>query len=418
MNSVTFKTQLSRQHIGLGRQTVYLMVEIATGEIQVSEERLPLNIGFVLDRSGSMAGDKLAYTKQAVNYAISHLQSADTTSLTVFDNEVDVLFKAQHIVSKDAFKGVVSRIFPGGCTNLSGGLITGYREVMKNVKPEQMNRVLLLTDGLANEEIKDKSVLCKKVQEMQRTGVSVTTLGVGEDFDEDLLTAMAEASGGNYYFIESTDKIPQIFAQEIKALLSVVAQNVRLTFAESLACTVTKVWGYQPHGDRVITLNLPDLFSCDKKIIVMELLVNSEVEGTLDIGKLTLSYDEAGDGLSFVSCDIDLSAVVSKDEALLSLPEVPEVLVQLELSRTAELKEEAIRLADTGDVAGAALLLKEQHIAIIEAMSFAPAEACCLLKEECEHLAESLSSMEENRYDAVARKKMAFQSYQRRRNQK
>ena len=80
---------------------------------------------------------------------------------------------------------------------------------------------------------------------MKKSGVSVTTLGVGDDFDEDLLTAMAESSGGNYFFIDSTDKIPQIFAQEMQSLLSVVAQNVKLGFRQSKCCKVSKIWGYQ-----------------------------------------------------------------------------------------------------------------------------------------------------------------------------
>lgn len=418
MSCIQVRTQLSRTYIGLGAKTIYLMMEIMAEEKETLEDRLPLNLGFVLDRSGSMSGDKLAYTKQAVNYAANHFRPQDTVSLTVYDNEVEVLFEAQKVTNKDAIKSMINRVFPGGCTNLSGGLIAGYREVIKNENAGQMNRVLLLTDGLANEGITDKTVLCSKVREMHNSGVSVTTLGVGIDFDEDLLTAMAEASGGNYYFIENTDKIPQIFTQEMNALLTVVAQNVKLTFAQSSACTVSKVWGYQPQGDRVIKLNLPDLFSCDRKTVVMELLVNSEVEGTVDLGKLTLSYDEAGEGLNFVSCDIELSAVVTKDKTLLCLPENPEVLVQLELSRAAELKEEAIRLADAGDVSGAALLLKSQQHAIMGAMNFAPIEVSCILKEEYEHITESLNSMENKQYDALTRKKMAFQSYQRRRNQK
>ena len=418
MNTVKIRTELSREYIRPGRQTVYLMVEIMTGESKADGERLPVNIGFVLDRSGSMAGEKLAYTKQAVSYAVGHLRPVDFASLTVYDNAVETLLEAQHIVSKDAFKGTVSRIFPGGCTNLSGGLIAGYREVMKHNKPEQLNRVLLLTDGLANEGITDKAVLCNKVKQMHKTGVTVTTLGVGDDFDEDLLTAMAEVSGGNYYFIENSDEIPQIFAKELQALLSVVAQNVKLQFSSSPSCAVTKVWGYQPAGDRILSIHLPDLFSCDSKFILLEMQLHSETEGNQPLGKLTLSYDEAGEDLKCVTCDIDLSVQVTDDESMLATPDKPEVLVQLELSRSAEIKEEAIRLADSGDVKGAASLLHKQKNAIQDAMNVAFEEDCIELQGEYEKLSEAMISLERNEYDPIMRKKMSYQSYQRRRSQK
>jgi Ca-activated chloride channel family protein len=195
-------TKLSRKYIPQDEITrLYLMVELIAQEKTNQDGHLPLNLGYVIDRSGSMSGDKLAYTKQAIQYSVNHLLPSDYASLTVFDDDVDVLVAAQPIVYKDQFNSVVKQIFCGGCTNLSGGLSKGYREVMKHYQIGQLNRVLLLTDGLANRGITDKTKLCRKVKEMKNSGVSVTTLGVGDDFDEDLLTVMAEASGGNYFFI-------------------------------------------------------------------------------------------------------------------------------------------------------------------------------------------------------------------------
>ena len=418
MNAVTIKAQLNKEYIRSGQQTVYLMVEIQTSEGKDDGGRTPVNIGFVLDRSGSMAGDKLAYTKQAVSYAVGHLRPGDYGSLTVYDNEVETLLPSQHILSKDAVKGIVSRIFPGGSTNLSGGLIAGYREVMKHNQPGQTNRVLLLTDGLANAGITDKDILCHRAQKMREMGVAVTTLGVGNDFDEDLLTAMAEESGGNYYFIENTDMIPRIFAQELESLLSVVAQNVKLRFASSSACQVTKVWGYQPGGDTAVTMNLPDLFSSDHKYIMLELTVHSEAAGKTELGSLTLSYDEAGEELKDVSCHIDLAVEATEDPLLLAQPEKPEVIVQLALSRSADIKEEAIRLADEGQVEAAATILKNQQEAIKAACDLSPSAELAELTAEYDNLSEALIAMERREYNAVMRKKMSFQSYQRRRNQK
>ena len=134
MSTIMMNAKLSRKYIAKGRATcLYLMVELIAQEKINQEDRLPLNLGYVIDRSGSMGGEKLAYTKQAVNYAVNHLTPADYASLTVFDDEVDVLIESQPITYKDHFKSTVNQIFCGGSTNLSGGLIKGYREVMKNL---------------------------------------------------------------------------------------------------------------------------------------------------------------------------------------------------------------------------------------------------------------------------------------------
>jgi len=420
MNTINMKAKLNKKYIEANKiGYLYLMVELSTGEKDAGSERLPLNLGFVLDRSGSMGGEKLAYTKQAVNYAVNHLTDSDHASLTVYDGEVAVLVESQPISNKDYFKSIVNQIFCGGCTNLSGGLVKGYREVMKHYEPEKVNRVLLMTDGLANEGITDKSKLCRKVQEMKNTGVSVTTLGVGEDFDEDLLTAMAEASGGNYFFIDTTEKIPKVFAQEMQALLSVVAQNVKLGLCSTANSTVTKVWGYQLMGDSEISINLPDLYSSDRKVFVMELQVSGTKQGSLPIGSVTVAYDDAEADLKFDSYTFDLAVECTSDQALLGELEDGEVMVNVELNRTAQLKEEAIKKADAGDIIGAAQMMEKQRdiLACCEE-NCVDAEYAQELREEVGKLNESLQNLQREKFDAITRKKMAYESYQRRSNQR
>ncbi len=265
MSTLTMKAKLSRKHIAQGKQAVYLLVEIVAQKEQGERKRLPLNLGFVLDRSGSMSGEKLEFTKQAVRYAIDHLTSEDKASVTVYDQDVQVLFEAGPVKYKDNLKSAIGQVYPGGSTNLSGGLIQGFRQVMEHRKSGQVDRVLLLTDGLANVGITDPAVLSAKAASIRDAGVAVTTLGVGADFDEDLLTAIAESSGGNYYYIDSPERIPEIFSSELKELLSVVAQSIQVSFEGTGSVTVTKVWGYRSEGDRKVTINLPDIFASDHK---------------------------------------------------------------------------------------------------------------------------------------------------------
>jgi len=417
MKSLSLTAKLSRTHIAPGwGQTLYLLVDVKAAVKEAHGDRLPMNLGFVIDRSGSMGGEKLDYTKQAVQFAIGHFTPRDTASLTVFDDEVQVLYPAQKVEFKETFKGEVSRIFPGGTTNLSGGLMQGYREVMKNKQDEQVNRVLLLTDGLANVGISSPDAICAKVRGMKKSGVAVTTLGVGDDFDEDLLTAMAEQSGGNYYFIDSTEHIPEIFAQELQSLLTVAAQNVRLTFQSSDGVHVSKVWNYPPIGDRTLEISLPDLFSSDRKVVVMELQITAAGIGPVALGTLSLSYEDAGASLEHTTLGVDLKVEATKDPELLDRPEEAEVMVQVEFNRTAEVREDAMRLADAGDLDGASRIMRERQDLMEEFMTSAPLDAQAEMAAEIASVAEAATTFLDQTYDARARKEMSFRNYQRRSN--
>ena len=418
MASLSLSAKLNKKYLVPGiTQPVYLMIDLEAKQPEAGKSRQPLNLGFVIDRSGSMSGEKIEYTKQAVQYAINHFAPQDTASLTVYDDEVQVLYPAQHVKFKDEFKGFVSQIFPGGMTNLSGGLVAGYREVEKYAAPDRVNRVLLLTDGLANRGITEPKRLCGKVAGMKKAGVTVTTLGVGDDFDEDLLTKMAEQSGGNYYFIDSTDHIPQIFAQELQALLAVVAQNVKVSFRCADAVTVTKVWNYPPSGDRIVEIGLPDLFGADHKIILLELAVTPSAEGALSLGTVAIAYDDAGEKLEYVSYGLDLSAAATMDRELLEQPEEQTVMLQVELNRTTEAREEAIRLADAGDFDAASSALKDRYHTL-DAMECLAPEMRPEVALELQHLHEALAKIDAKDYDANLRKKMSYHNYQRRNTKK
>ena len=419
MNSLKLTATLNRKYIRPGRKaTLYLLLDLSAAETTPPESRLPLNLGFVIDRSGSMSGEKLHYTKQAVQYAAGHLATSDTASLTVFDEAVEVLYPARPLALRDEFKAMVTRIFPGGCTNLSGGLLAGFREVEKNVKDGQVNRVILLTDGLANHGIVEPERLCKKVAGMRKSGVAVTTLGVGDDFDEDLLTALAEQSGGNYYFIDSPDNIPAIFRRELQDLLSVVAQNVRLTVECSDAVSVSKVWNYRPSGDRTLTIGLPDLVSCDRKLVVLELQVSPLPAGEASLGHVTLTYDDAGESLASVELKLDLKLEATRNVELLDSPEESLVRVQLELCRTAEAREEALRRADRQDFGGARQVMNAQMDCISRQLSVAEPSLRRELAEELALLEIDQAKLCDAAYDANSRKQMASRSYQRRSNKK
>lgn len=168
-------------------------------DTETEKERLPLNIGPVLDRSGSMDGEPLEYVKEAACFVVGQSSAKDRFSFAAFDSDVGVLCPSQEVQYKDVLKSEIRSIESGSFTNLSGGLLRGYDEVRKENRAGEVNRLVLLTDGMANVGVTDPAVLRSKTHSFAEKGISVSTIGVGTHFDEDLLIRMAEAGQGSFH---------------------------------------------------------------------------------------------------------------------------------------------------------------------------------------------------------------------------
>jgi len=193
-------------------------------------ERPAVNVAIVLDRSGSMGGSKIALAKRAVRHALQLLGSRDRFSLVVYDDAVDVVVESTP-ASAEAVRNAIERldrIEARGTTNLCEGWLRGAQQVADRASGTTIDRCLLLTDGLANVGITDPEELVRHAGELERRGVSTTTFGLGADFDEDLLRRMALRGGGNFYFVESAEQIPDYLTSELGETLEVVARDVEI----------------------------------------------------------------------------------------------------------------------------------------------------------------------------------------------
>jgi Ca-activated chloride channel family protein len=165
-------------------QEVVVKIDV-NSEAEARPNRLPLNIAVVIDHSGSMAGAKIEKTKQAAMQLIDQLTTQDTLALVEFDDTVEVLFPTQHVVDREALKAQVQRIEPGGSTALYAGVEAGGKQLLKiDSRTERINRVILLSDGLANVGPSSTAALKGLGRSLSRQGVSVTTIGVGDDYNE------------------------------------------------------------------------------------------------------------------------------------------------------------------------------------------------------------------------------------------
>ncbi|MFN0203169.1 MAG: vWA domain-containing protein, partial [Bacteroidia bacterium] len=335
---------------GEKNKSIFVYLTVKGNEVEKKQDRTPLNISLVLDRSGSMSGDKLAYSKKAMSFVIDQLQPEDMLSLVQYDDEVDVLQVAEKVTDKKKLHRKIEEIRDNGSTNLCGGLKEGYNQTEKNRSNNYVNRVLLLSDGLANVGITNpKEIAHIAKNHFQEKGIAVSTFGVGADYNEDLMTDIADNGGANYYFIGNPDQIPSIFEKELKGLLSVVAQkvNVKVKFPEKLV-RCKKVYGY-PHTQEngKVSINLNDLYSGEEKAILLEFEVLEPLQQNVNFTCITDFWDVADKTEHANSKELEVK--ITDNEDLLKKNEDAEVKEQIVLFRSTEMFDEALRNADKGD---------------------------------------------------------------------
>ena len=227
--------------------TRYLSVTLSAPASATSgttrSERSGVDVSLVLDRSGSMAGSKIELARQAVAHAIRLLRPDDQLNVVVYDHEVDTVLErmpAAPAAKKQAL-AALGRIDARGSTNLAEGWFTGARSLGGANPDDRVRRVLLLTDGLANQGLTDAASLREAAARLRAEGISTSTFGVGNDFDEELLTSIAADGGGHFYFIEQPAQIPDFFASELGEVLDVVARDVVFEVAAGPGVRVDRV---------------------------------------------------------------------------------------------------------------------------------------------------------------------------------
>jgi Ca-activated chloride channel homolog len=222
----------------------HLRVSLVVPPSPHERKRLPVNLALVLDRSGSMAGPKLALAKRAALQALHSLHADDRVSVVFYDETVDVVVPST-LATADArrkARSLIDAVRERGSTDLCAGWLRGCEQVATNLREGTVPRCLLLTDGLANHGITDRGEIAGHAEQLRRRGIQTSTFGVGDDFDETLLSQMAQAGGGNFYFIELPTQIPDFVASEVGEALDVVAREAALLVTA-------------PHTVEVVSLN-------------------------------------------------------------------------------------------------------------------------------------------------------------------
>ncbi len=191
-------------------------------------ERPPLNLALVIDRSGSMGGTKLSFARKAARFLAGELTGRDRLAIVSFDDEVNVVVPSSPVADPQPFIAAINTIHSGGCTALFDGWRVGATQVAEHLDPGAMNRVLLLSDGQANEGLTDTDQIAAKVAGLTQRGISTSAFGLGDDFDEDLMGAMAAAGDGTLAHIETPSQLADLYASELRGLAGTFGRRVSL----------------------------------------------------------------------------------------------------------------------------------------------------------------------------------------------
>jgi Ca-activated chloride channel family protein len=270
-------------------------VEAQTGYLAHTKvERTPLNIAVVIDRSGSMAGEKMESAKKAAALIVDQLAPMDFISVVMYDEFIDVVQEATPAAHKDSIKMKIARIKPRGSTNLWGGCERGYEQVQKNYRKDYVNRVLLISDGNITAGVKIPARIIESVKAYKDvSGITLSTFGVGLDYNENLMTDMAENGAGNYYFINETEKMAGIFDRELKGLQNIIAQEADLAITIPKGVTVENVFPLKAGLQKdELLVRLRELSSEERKAMVVQFRVDNNWEKEL-VFRTRLSYTDA-----------------------------------------------------------------------------------------------------------------------------
>ncbi|HEY7778921.1 MAG TPA: VWA domain-containing protein [Ktedonobacterales bacterium] len=283
-----------------GSQVAYVLVEAQPTGV-MGQVRMPLNFALVLDHSGSMKGDKLRSVKDAVKLVVDQMAPDDLVSVAIFDDNAKVIVPAQPASDKDGIKRAIDGIRDGGGTAMSLGMSVGLNELRKHAAPAFVNRMVLLTDGVTYGDA-DR---CRRIaDDAGAAGIGIYPLGIGADWEEDLLDNIGQRSSGMpAEFIRTPADALGLFSQQLQSAAAVAVRNVQLTLRLSAGVMPKKAvkvlpliadQGAAPLSDRQVAVALGDLERDTPQAVLVELMVDPRPAGVFRLAQAELSYDVPG----------------------------------------------------------------------------------------------------------------------------
>jgi Ca-activated chloride channel family protein len=320
---VSLNCTLSKNYVPVTQepQKCYALVDVKVLSEDITG-RMPINLNLVLDHSGSMSGEKIADLREAVKFVIDQLEPNDIISVTIFDDSVDVILPSQPVSDKNQLKSLIDGIDADGGTAMSLGMRAGLDEVAKNLAPDKISRILLLTDG---QTYGDEDKCEELAKEAGSKRILINALGLGDDWKAELLSQIANHSGGSSTFLKEPSVITGIFQGEVRWLQAIAAQNSEVTFRLTKDVTMQRVHrtipdiaqlGLAAPDDRTVSVQIGELSKDYGQQLLFELMVPPRQAGQYRIAQVEASYDLPMAGLMNEKVRTDILLNYSSDPSL------------------------------------------------------------------------------------------------------
>lgn len=361
------------------QQLVYALIEAKPTEV-ISKTRMSLNFGFVLDHSGSMRGAKIERLKEAVTLALTKMAPDDLVSVTIFNDSAEVVAPSAALSKQVGLRDKIQRIRAGGGTQMARGMSLGLREVYRAFDPNRVNQVLLLTDG---QTYGDEAQCRKLAKEAGEHKIPIQALGLGDDWNENLLDEVGSLSGGGSDLVESADEIVPLFTQTVERSQKAVVRNALVILRLVAGVVPRQVWqvlpmianlGYTPIGERDVQVPLGELDAEQGKALLVELLLPARPAGRYRIAQAEVTYDLPLQNVSGASVrsDVVISYTTNAQEAQQYDARIMNLVEKLTAFR---LQTRALEEARLGNVLGATQKLRAAATRLLELGEVELAEA-------------------------------------------
>ncbi len=322
-------------------------------------QRPNMGIALVVDRSGSMAGEKILQARRAAKELVTRLNNDDQISIITYSSDYSVDLPLTRIKGqRGRINRVIDEILDGGGTNLAGGLQAGIKSLRGSTAAAR--RVILLSDGNANQGITDPGAIARISREARQQGITVSSLGLGVDFNEDLMTLVAQSAGGGYYYARNASAIATAFEQELSGLVKLAARNVEVGLELAQGVTISEVYGYRTEMRRGrLVVPVGDMTGGERRRIMVKLNMESAPTGQRAITNVVLSYGSTTNGQEREH-RASLSVGATDSDSQLARSERPAVVEAFEAAEAARIRQEAAFSFQSGNKGQAIQKLKRQ----------------------------------------------------------
>ncbi len=378
--SLTMTSRLSHPYVGRGSSDVFVTVDLRGMELP-GTKRAPVNLALVLDRSGSMSGFKLNQAKQAARQLIAQLGEQDHLAIVHYGSDVkslDGLFCTE--ANKGRLLAYVDGIWDEGGTNIGQGLSVGRDLLVRSMSDFKVNRLVLISDGQPTEGMTDHAALTDVVRQTRAQGISISSIGVGDDFNEQLMEAFAELGGGAYAYLQDVSQLGSIFQKDLNAAGTQVAKAVSLTFRVPQGARLEQVLGYTnvlrtAGAEETVRVALPDFAAGQSERVVVHLRLDAAAIGqAVDVAGVTLDYADVVTNKD-VRSEAALSAFVTDSQETVASNQDKDAIVFAARARSADNLRQAAGYLRAGRKAEAQKLVEQNAFFFEEAAKVSGAGA-------------------------------------------